>query len=221
VSAWLDGEDVPVDDDAIAEHLARCAACAAYEVEAQRLHRQVRIAPARPLPDLTGRVMAAVAEEAVVRRRLWWQWLTTRGALAAVGLAQLVLAIPVLVLGHDEQAPAHVAHELGSFGLAIGLGLLLAAARPKLAAGMLPIVAIIAALLLLTAGSDLALGRTQLSDEVPHLLDLAGFLLLWRLVKVTAGPGGDESGWATAPGVPPDSPRLRGSGRPNNRAVGL
>jgi hypothetical protein len=41
---------------------------------------------------------------------------------------------------------------------------------------------------------------------MPHLLDLAGFLLLWRLAKITGQPDGDVTGWAEPPGVSPDAP---------------
>ncbi|MBV9097206.1 MAG: zf-HC2 domain-containing protein [Frankiaceae bacterium] len=206
ISARLDGEAPPLDDAVVAAHVADCGDCAAFAVAAERLHRRVRVSSAQALPDLTERVTAAVANDAAIRRRLWRQWQGTRALLAVVALVEVVMAVPVLLLGHDAAAPVHVAHELGSFDLAIAIGMLLAAYRPRLASGMVPIVAIIALLLLLTAGSDVALGRTQLSDEMPHLLDVGGFLLLWRLAKVSGGSGDDDAGWAAPPGVQPEEP---------------
>jgi predicted anti-sigma-YlaC factor YlaD len=102
-----------------------------------------------------------------------------------LAVVQLALSGPVLILGHDHAAPAHVAHEVGSFDAALALGLLMAAVRPRLAAGMLPLVAAITGLLVLTAGSDVAAGRTTALAEAPHLLDVVGVLLLLRLT--TAG----------------------------------
>lgn len=206
ISARLDGETSPVPDEALAAHVRTCAPCLSFEAQAVALHRRFRLAAAAPMPDLTDAVVAAVAGDRAIRTRLWRQWQGTRFALAAVAVVEIALTAPSLVLGHDAEAPVHVAHELGSFGLAIAVGLLVAALRPRLAAGMLPIVAIIAGLLLLTAGTDLATGRTQLGDEAPHLLQIAGFLLLLRLATVTAGPGGDEAGWSSVRGVEPRSP---------------
>jgi predicted anti-sigma-YlaC factor YlaD len=94
---------------------------------------------------------------------------------------------PVLLFGHDHTAPIHVAHEVGSFDAALAIGLLLAAIRPRLAAGMLPLVAAITGLLLLTAASDVVTGRTLATNEAPHLLDLIGLLLITRLAVTSGG----------------------------------
>jgi predicted anti-sigma-YlaC factor YlaD len=210
ISARLD--EVPVagaggDRDAeLAAHLAGCAACRDFDAQAHALRRRTRLLPAPQMSDLTERVMSAVQNDAVIRRHRWWQWQGTRVALVAVAAVQLALTVPVLLLGHDHEAPVHVAHEVGAFAGAISLGLLLAAARPRLAAGMVPVVGAVAALLLLTAAGDLALGRTTLADEAPHLLDLAGFLLLWRLAKLAGGPDGEVGQWAEPSGVDGNEP---------------
>ena len=206
ISAELDGAVSPLAADVVVAHMQSCGPCTAFAQQAAALHRRFRLASARPVPDLTERVLAAVAADGASRRRLWRQWQGTRFTLAAVALVELAFAIPSLLLGHDVQAPQHVAHELGSFNVAVAVGLLLATLRPRLATGMLPIVAIIAGLLLLTAGTDLATNRTQLSDETPHLLQIAGFLLLLRLAIVTGGSNGDDAGWANAPRVDPQDP---------------
>jgi predicted anti-sigma-YlaC factor YlaD len=184
ISAALDGEPAPVPEEDLRAHLQGCAHCRRWAAEVTAQHRRSRIAPALPVPDLTVRILEAVQADSA-RRRPAPREILGRAALAAVGLWQLVAAGPELFLGHDFNAPLHTAHEIGSFSVAVAIGLLLAAWHPRLAAGMLPIVGIIAALLLLTAGTDLALGRTQLVDEAPHLLDVAGFLLLTWLSGVT------------------------------------
>jgi predicted anti-sigma-YlaC factor YlaD len=201
ISAELDGEASAGDLVALAEHLRGCAGCTEFRDRAMALHRRIRVLPAPVVRDVAGDIAARVRTDAANRRRMWWAWVLTRASLVAVGVAQVLLAAPTLLLGHDEQAPTHVAHEVGSFAVAVAVGLLLAAYRPRLSSGMLPIVGIIAGLLLLTAATDVALGRTQLAEEWPHLLDLAGFLLLWRLAKITTGPEADYSGWAYAPTV--------------------
>jgi predicted anti-sigma-YlaC factor YlaD len=189
ISAALDGEPGPLPESAVSEHLAACESCRSWAVEVESLHRRARVSPAPTVPDLTASVLAAVdahrARTSLAARRR-----PVRLALAAVGLGQLALAGPQLLLGHDYGAPLHLAHEIGSFSVAIAFGLVLAAYRPRLAAGMVPILGIVAGLLLLTAGTDLALGRTQLSEEAPHLLELSGFLLLWRLAKLGADAPG-------------------------------
>jgi predicted anti-sigma-YlaC factor YlaD len=160
------------------------------------LHRRVRVAPAPSAADLTERVVAALpGRSAPARRRAL---LSARIALGVVGLLQLAMAGPVLLLGHDHAAPVHVAHEVGSFDAALALGLLLAAVRPPLARGMLPLVGAITALLLVTAGSDLAAGRTALLDEAPHVVDLAGFLLLANLTPLTSRRTRAGQNWRNA-----------------------
>ena len=111
-----------------------------------------------------------------------------RVALVAVAAAQLALAIPGLVYGTDEGAPIHVAHEAGSWSLALAVGFLFAAWRPLRAVGMLPFVGALAAGLLFTAGLDLAHGKALALDESSHLLELIGTGLLWLLVHPRA-PG--------------------------------
>lgn len=188
LSARLDGEPGELPDQTLDEHVAGCAACAAWLQHAMRL--AARSATSADTPDLVGPVLSAVradeARRAARRRRAT----ATRIALAAIALVQLAFSGPGLILGHDHTAPIHVAHEVGSFDAALALGLLLAAIRPRLAAGMLPLVAAITGLLLLTAGSDVAAGRTSALTESPHLLDLAGGLLLLRLATATGGWAG-------------------------------
>ena len=188
LSARLDGEPAEVSDELLDKHLSGCSRCAEWQRQAVAL----RAAPVLPYdaPDLVASVLTTVrAEEARVasRRR---RAIFTRSALALIAAVQLALSVPGLILGHDHTAPIHVAHEVGSFEAALALGLLLATLWPRLAAGMLPLVGAITGLLLLTAGSDVAAGRTTAAIEWPHLLDLTGLLLLLRLAVAAGGwPG--------------------------------
>jgi predicted anti-sigma-YlaC factor YlaD len=52
-SALLDDEDPGIDPTLVEMHLAGCAACRAFAVQAGRLHRWLRLQPAEPVPDLT------------------------------------------------------------------------------------------------------------------------------------------------------------------------
>lgn len=185
LSARMDGEADPA-DATVDDHVAGCDGCREWLAKAALLHRKVRLAPAPEVPDLTMPVMTAVAAEAAAALdRARHRRLLLRVALAAIAVAQLAMAGPLLLFGHDHTAPVHVAHEVGSFDAALGLGLLLAALCPRLAAGMTPLVGVITGLLLLTAASDVIGGRTDLLDEAPHLWDLVGFLVLSHLAFFT------------------------------------
>jgi hypothetical protein len=111
--------------------------------------------------------------------------------LAVVAVAQLALALPALLLGQDHSAPVHVAHEMDSLDVAVAVGFFVAARRPSRAIGMLGLVGVAAAMLVLTAGIDLGIGRTDLLDEAPHLAVVVGWVLLRRLALL-APPSGDR-----------------------------
>jgi hypothetical protein len=108
-----------------------------------------------------------------------------RAGLVAVAIGQLAFTVPCLLFGHDHSAPAHIAHEMGSFDAALAAGFLVAAWRPRRALGMRALVGVAAALLMVTALIDLAAGRTSVADEAPHLLAVAGWLMICYLASVT------------------------------------
>lgn len=182
VSARLDGEDPGAPDELVAVHLAQCAACRDFAAAAARLHRSARLAAAAEVPDLTAQVFAAIDA-----RQGAWSRPTLRRvgrfALAAVGVLQLALAVPLLVVGDGVGAPHHVARELGAFDIALGVGFLIAARQPTRAFGLLPMAGVLVACLLAVAGIDLASGRTGLVAEARHLLAVAGVALLWQFSR--------------------------------------
>jgi predicted anti-sigma-YlaC factor YlaD len=192
MSSRLDGEPTGMPDSMIDEHLTRCEECTRWQRQAAALTALV----AEPVdaPDLVASALTAVRAEEARRGARRRRAILTRSALALIAVTQLALSVPGLILGHDHTAPIHVAHEVGSFEAALALGLLLATVWPRLAAGMLPLVAAITGLLLLTAGSDVAAGRTTAAIEWPHLLDLAGLLLLIRLAMTAGGWTGMSAG---------------------------
>jgi predicted anti-sigma-YlaC factor YlaD len=184
LSARLDGEPLTLADEAVSDHLDGCAACTAW----WRAAEDLSAVPAGPgAPDLTASILTAVRADEARRASRRHRALSSRWALAVLSLVQLAVSGPVLLFGHDHTAPIHVAHEVGSFEAALAIGLLLAAIRPRLAAGMLPLVAAITGLLLLTAASDVVTGRTLVTSEAPHLLDLIGLLLMARLATTSGG----------------------------------
>jgi predicted anti-sigma-YlaC factor YlaD len=184
MSAALDGELGATETDRLDRHLQRCTECRRWREDAYALTRRTRLAVVTeaPAPDPGLVVAAQVARHADARPRSAW---LVRIGLMLLALGQIAVTVPVLVFGTDHDAPMHVAHEMGSFDLAVAVGFLVAAWRPRHARGMRALVGAAAVLLLITAVIDLAAGRTTLLDEAPHLLTIAGWLLLELLVRLT------------------------------------
>jgi predicted anti-sigma-YlaC factor YlaD len=178
LSARLDGEDLPpgLDATTVDDHVAGCADCSAYAAGAAAQHRALRVRPAEPVPDLTAAILAATAPLRPQPVREW-----ARYALLAVAATQLVLAIPALFFGSDPGASIHVARELGSFDVAIAVGLLWAAWQPQRAAGLLPLAIALAGAMALTGVLDVVGDDAPALGEAHHVLDLAGLFLLWAL----------------------------------------
>jgi predicted anti-sigma-YlaC factor YlaD len=72
-----------------------------------------------------------------------------------------------------------VARELGSWDVALAVGLLVAAWQPRRAAGLLPFAFALAGATALTAIVDIASGRAPAAGEALHLLDLVSVGALW------------------------------------------
>jgi predicted anti-sigma-YlaC factor YlaD len=195
ISALLDEEEPGIDPTQLAAHLAGCRDCAAWRERAHTVTRRVRLAPAGPAPTADPTWLAAIHRQAGAPRPRRYSGTVARVGLVMVAIAQIVIVtLPALIFGSDRDTPMHVAHEMGSFDLAIALGFLLVAAQPVRARGMHPLVAAAALLLTVTAVIDLAAGRTTLADEAPHLLVLAGWALMYRIaaespVNVGGGRG--------------------------------
>jgi predicted anti-sigma-YlaC factor YlaD len=181
ISASIDGEDTDISQVDVDAHLRRCGACREFEDQASALRSQVRFLRT----EAPGAATASISR-ALDQRQAQLLTMPVRIALVVVAVAQLALAVPGLLYGTDEGAPIHVAHEAGSWSLALAVGFLFAAWRPLRAVGMLPFVGALAAGLLFTAGLDLAHGKTLALDESSHLLELIGTGLLWLLVHPRA-----------------------------------
>jgi predicted anti-sigma-YlaC factor YlaD len=188
ISARLDGETRGADADLIEAHLveahlAGCPGCREFVAKATELQRLLEGRPADEVPDLTGPILARIGEAAGDRERAWQR--DVRIALTVVGALLMLLALPALVFGQDPGATVHVARELGSFHLALAAGLLVVAWRPERAGGLLPVVAVLAVCLAVTAVLDVAAGRLPALAEAHHLLHLAGLGLVWLLASPT------------------------------------
>ncbi|MET0901777.1 MAG: zf-HC2 domain-containing protein [Acidimicrobiales bacterium] len=182
LSARLDGEAAGLDDEAIDTHLRTCGACQRWSEELATLHRMVRVREAEPVPDLTAAILGTPA--ASPRRRPRREAISpARWALFVVALSQLILAAPALLLGEDAGATVHVARELGSFDVALAVGLLVAAWQPARAWGLLPVIAALGLVMAGTAVVDVVRGTASGLGEAHHVLDLAGLALLWWVAR--------------------------------------
>jgi predicted anti-sigma-YlaC factor YlaD len=179
LSADLDGEDPGVPRSAVDLHLAGCGECRAFEAGSARLHR----APAEPVPDLSSAILSAippaVPDPAPVDERV--QFL--RVTLAVVAVIQLAMAVPALVLGDDAGLPTHVARHLGSFAVALGVGLLVVAWRPDRAPGILPVIGAVVLCLVASSVADILSGRAAPGAEVSHAPELVGLVTVWLLAR--------------------------------------
>lgn len=179
-----DGEDPGGDSSDVEAHLAQCAACRGWRESAHQVTRRARLTVAQPVSHRAREVAATALARAGAPRRARLVTVA-RVALVAIAAGQLALTVPCLLFGHDHSAPEHVAHEMGSFDAALAVGFLVAAWRPARALGMRALTGVAAVLLVVTAAADLAAGRTGLADEAPHLLTVAGWLVICCLASMT------------------------------------
>jgi predicted anti-sigma-YlaC factor YlaD len=194
LSAWLDAEQSAMLAVPLAEHLAGCLACQEWQQAARKITRQVRTAPAGPVPDQTEPILAAVLADRAPERRPRRFTPQVRTALAAVAAAQFVIIIPA-ILGHaGGGTPVHSSHELGVFNLALAVGFAVAALRPALARGMLPVAGFASAALIAASLVDSALSYTTAAAETPHLITVLGAVLLYVLARA----GGRQPGSSPA-----------------------
>ena len=174
LSAQLD-QETTTDEEALANaHLGRCAQCQAWWSEIGQVNRVLRVRLAEIIPDLATSVLARAHPPTVGRR----QWV--RLSLAAVAATELVLAAPGLLLGKGAES-VHDARHLGSFGVAMAIGLLYVAWRPARAFGILPIVVALAVTMFVSSVVDVTQGRTTSLSEAHHVLEIAGLGLVWML----------------------------------------
>ncbi|MCP2326910.1 putative anti-sigma-YlaC factor YlaD [Hamadaea flava] len=192
LSARLDGETTELPADRLDTHVAGCDGCRSWLTEAERVTRLARVR-AVGVPDLTGQILAAVAQERqTLRVRREGDRQVLRIAVAIAAAVQLVLALPVLLgVGVDP----HASREMASFDIAMAVGFALAAWKPDRARAFVPVAFVLAGCLAATSFLDLAGGATHLAHEVGHVVALAQAGLLWALGRKSG------VGTATVPGA--------------------
>lgn len=191
-SARLDGEAGALEWSVASRHLDACTACAAWCDAAGDLARRSRVRAADPVPDLVPDILARVHPTRPGRG----DWV--RNLLAVVGLTQLLLALPALVFADASSAPVHTARHLGAMTVALGLGFVYCAWRPERAYGMVPVAAAMAVTLVVTALLDVVRGDAPALGETTHVLEMAGFALVWALAGTPGLPRRRGRRWAVA-----------------------
>lgn len=174
LSAAADGEEPGVDARLLDAHVAGCADCRAYAAAIEGSRRRTMVREASAMPDMSRRVakLNAVADRAS-------RWGVVRALLVVVGLEVIVVSVPSLF--GEGASDAHDARHLGAFTIAYGVALLVVAVRPARARTVLPVSAVLAGALLITAVVDLVRGTVPLVDETTHLPELASVVLVWLL----------------------------------------
>jgi len=185
LSARSDGELSDLEQQLVDAHLSTCSACREFAERLVALNRSLRVRPAESVPDLTASIIAAAPPPPRGAVRPSREWV--RYVLVWLGLVQVALAAPPL-FGSVSGTSVHVAREVGSFDLAIGVGLLVVAWQPRRAAGLLPMVTALVGALVFTAALDVTTGRVSLAAEAPHVLDLVGLAALWLLARSLSEP---------------------------------
>jgi predicted anti-sigma-YlaC factor YlaD len=200
LSARLDGEAGTARAEQVDAHLVECGACQVWLRRAEDLNRLLRVRPAVPVPDLTH---AILTDAPTFEPRQGWG---VRGALVCVAVAQIALGLSQLV--GVGTAAMHVAHgtaghlfnESTAWNLALGIGMLWAAFRPRATTGLVPMLTGFLVVLLAYSAHDLLTGAAPVSRVLGHGLLLVG-LLLMIIVNRRHRPPTPESAKATLPGT--------------------
>ncbi len=229
----MDGEAEPAPAEQVDTHLAGCRACQAWLRRAEELNRLMRVRPAAPVPDLTPAILAdAPVFEPVPGRGV-------RGVLVGVAVAQVTLGLSQLAgagamavhvaHGGGPTAAGHLFNESTAWNLALGVGMLWAAFRPRATAGLVPMLAVFVVVLAAYSTHDLLTGAAPVSHVLGHGLLVVG-LLLMILLDRRHRPRTPESARAAQPGsatatepdaAPPSDLDVAGPiGRPHLRPAG-
>ncbi len=185
--------------EAVDRHLAGCPGCRSYQARAQLLHRSMTLRPAPAVPDLTTVILDRTPAPPAERWAL-------RIALGVVAIAQLTLAVSQLLgAGHAGHAGGlqlgHLDHESAAWNLAVGVGLLWAALRPRAAVGQLPVLAGFVAVLTVLSTGDLINQAVSVGRVLSHGLVVLGLLLLFLVHRQYRGHHPLPAGYGDSSGT--------------------
>ena len=114
-----------------------------------------------------------------------------RVLLLVVAVQIIAFSLPALVLGDESNTSTHAARHLGAFTAAYGVALLVVAARPARARTMLPVAAVLAGALVITAIVDMVNGHIPLVGETQHIPELISVVLIWMMTVRSPEPQGE------------------------------
>jgi len=176
ISAAIDDEAPGVSQRLVEAHLAGCPSCRAFRAAAEHAASVVVAYPQSPVLSLASRVAkrAAVADRAA-------QLSIVRVLLLVVAVQIIAFSLPALVLGDEQNTSAHAARHLGAFTAAYGVALVVVAVRPTRARTMLPVAAVLAGALIITAIVDMVNGHIPLVGETQHIPELLSVVLIWMM----------------------------------------
>ncbi|WP_431239623.1 zf-HC2 domain-containing protein [Mycolicibacterium aichiense] len=213
LSARIDGEREPVPAARVDEHLTTCDQCGAWYARAVEQTQLLR--------RLAGRSqVAAVAapndQLLAARRRLPSTNTMLRAALAVIGLMQVGVAgaqafgvnVGTSAATHHAMMGGHLLNESTAWSAALGVVMIVAAARPTAAAGLAGVLSVFTAVLTGYVVSDAVAGAVTLDRVLSHLPVLAGTvlaLLVWRDSRASEPEPRGDAAAVTADVVLPDS----------------
>lgn len=184
----MDGEREPVPARRVDEHLASCPQCRQWHAEMNSQMQLLRglIASDRtritPVADTVSQPAAPVLPD----RRISIGW--ARIGLAAVGAVQLGLAV---LQAAGVSVGVHVGHSMGghlvnestAWSIALGIAMLVAAARPAAALGLAVVGVVFTVVLtgyVIVDGLTGAVGAVRMLSHLPALAGVVLTVLVWR-----------------------------------------
>ena len=187
-------------------HLLACEPCRAFFATLPSIslnEGRTRLAGVgEPPPDLPARIVARLERERLVGSPAASSAAASSAAasagarppvsiwrigLVALGIGQLLAALPALA-GRMNADVLHANHDLAAIELALSACFVLAAIRPRQAAGFVPLVAAVVGFLSLVAIADVAAGRIAATSELPHLVDVLALVMLVAVARRHPAP---------------------------------
>lgn len=108
----------------------------------------------------------------------------------------VIASLQAGLVGADLAGASHSGHEIATWSLAASAGLLTAAARPRTASALLPVLATACVISAAVTVRHVVAGVVDAGDEAPHLL-LAGGVLILALISGSTDLRPDGSGGST------------------------
>lgn len=185
LSARMDGEHEPVPARRVDEHLASCPECRQWQDELNSQMDLLRGLIAADRTRMTA-VTDSVAQPALPETRDGLDWV--RIALAVVGGIQIILAVLQAAgvsigvhVGHSMGG--HVVNESTAWSVALGVAMLVAAARPAAAMGLAIVGGVFTLVLtgyVVVDGLTGAVGAVRMLSHLPALAGVVLTVLVWR-----------------------------------------